>query len=1202
MAQRRLKQNFNEVQAILDAVGQKVDKIEGKGLSANDYTDQDKNKLASVEEDAQENVIEVIEADGVELPIENKTVTIPAHKQSDWSQNDSSGKDYIKNRTHWEENGVVHKLHPKFLDMDTAPTSGSTKPVMSGGVKEALDGKQDVISDLADIRHGAGLGETAYQKPSAGIPASDLAAGVIPDVSGFITRTVNDLANYYLKSETYTKEEVAALIGAIRQFHYEVYAALPATGEGNVLYLIGPTGSGSDKYEEYVYANNGWVKIGDTSIDMSGYVTIDALNQALAGYVTSAALATALTGKVGSETIHNIVELTQAEYDALQTKRGDTMYITTDTTKVYIGSRLIKENVKANEEDIDFDSSDKLQFADRVYDSSTPDGLGYVILRKNKTFAQQVTATNTVYEIRYDFDLGAASVTIPAGCVLKFNGGSVVNGTIVGAKTLINSENMCFGKDVTISGTWSNETIYTKWLDFVSSNDGTTDNSVCFKQLQGLINGTRGCKVEFEPGYYQTQIIGMEPEAYVDVDGTTYPKWAMNTYAVDGRIVLNIMEVPYVDINLNGSTIKAINITCPGWNMLRLTGVEKGYVHDGTLIGMADGFSYPAYVNYTGGVVSNYEFSSLLVQSGGFCKVNNISCKYATGDGIMVGSGLWYFRAGDVRPSGVVSANGVVYFPAGGYTIENCEVSYCGRNGITLHSSDEGSLTGCHIHHIGSDGGNGVIGTDGVKGMNPRAGIDVEFEDGQGLKPVMSWDNLYIHDCGRTSFTFSATQSRMRQFSATNCQFIRFGSPNNMNAEGTMTFSGCHFEHNGGEAGLIGAGITYTDCEFILKARSITLGAVTFVNCVFDDQIEDTGSDMVFAQSQYKSVFRGCKLTVRHNIGYLQDKTFYDCVLNLYAKTFIYACGIECYNCEFNKDPEDDTVYSYSWSPGNYAAQTRGHFWFIGCRFDRLRGTGGGTGDFSLNTGDYPVVFDGCKFGALSFYHGESRSNITIRNSQMDTLFIGKYNDGGDTVKPLVFDNCDIGGIASSATGNRPTEMTGCRVGVLSGGNYKLRMINFTRCVVTNNGARNANYPDTYVVGVESVFDFKVATATVNFDLTDCYVKGAVTEATFAGTKKGCTFETPLPVIGSSQPSGGMLPNVFYTLGELAGDTTFTLATATDNTIVNHYYWTFDTPSTAPTITWPTGLTWVGGSAPTLAASKHYERSVINGVAAYMEV
>jgi energy-coupling factor transporter ATP-binding protein EcfA2 len=104
------------------------------------------------------------------------------------------------------------------------------------------------------------------------------------------------------------------------------------------------------------------------------------------------------------------------------------------------------------------------------------------------------------------------------------------------------------------------------------------------------------------------------------------------------------------------------------------------------------------------------------------------------------------------------------------------------------------------------------------------------------------------------------------------------------------------------------------------------------------------------------------------------------------------------------------------------------------------------------------------------------------------------------------------------------------------------------------------------------------------------------------GKSEQDAYDIANPAVGSSQPSGGFLPNVFYALGELAGDTTFALATPADNTIVNHYYWTFDTPSTAPTITWPTGLTWVGGSAPTLAASKHYEVSIINGVAAYMEV
>ena len=41
-----------------------------------------------------------------------------------------------------------------------------------------LAGKQDVISDLATIRSGAAAGATAYQKPSGGIPKTDLASGV----------------------------------------------------------------------------------------------------------------------------------------------------------------------------------------------------------------------------------------------------------------------------------------------------------------------------------------------------------------------------------------------------------------------------------------------------------------------------------------------------------------------------------------------------------------------------------------------------------------------------------------------------------------------------------------------------------------------------------------------------------------------------------------------------------------------------------------------------------------------------------------------------------------------------------------------------------------------------------------------------------------------------------------------------------------
>ena len=106
-----------------------------------------------------------------------------------------------------------------------------------------------------------------------------------------------------------------------------MYPTLPQTGASNVLYLIGPTGTGADKYEEYVYANNAFTKIGDTSIDLSGYVTTQALNTALADYVTSSALSTALAGK--EDTANKKTTIAGNEGD-------DTYYPSTKAVAVYV--------------------------------------------------------------------------------------------------------------------------------------------------------------------------------------------------------------------------------------------------------------------------------------------------------------------------------------------------------------------------------------------------------------------------------------------------------------------------------------------------------------------------------------------------------------------------------------------------------------------------------------------------------------------------------------------------------------------------------------------------------------------------------------------------------------------------------------------------------------------------------------------------
>ena len=91
-----------------------------------------------------------------------------------------------------------------------------------------------------------------------------------------------------------------------------------------------------------------------------------------------------------------------------------------------------------------------LKFADRAYNPNNFSGKGYRILRKNivdgrNVLTQEmVNEPDTVYEIRYDFDLDGGQITIPENCILKFEGGSLNNGTLTGNDTvLLNEKVLC---------------------------------------------------------------------------------------------------------------------------------------------------------------------------------------------------------------------------------------------------------------------------------------------------------------------------------------------------------------------------------------------------------------------------------------------------------------------------------------------------------------------------------------------------------------------------------------------------------------------------------------------------------------------------------------------------------------------------------------------------------------------------------------
>ena len=78
----------NKFATITDLNG-KVDKVDGKGLSTNDYTTAEKNKLSGVTSGAQVNVIETIKVNGAALTPTSKAVNITVPTKTSDITNDS---------------------------------------------------------------------------------------------------------------------------------------------------------------------------------------------------------------------------------------------------------------------------------------------------------------------------------------------------------------------------------------------------------------------------------------------------------------------------------------------------------------------------------------------------------------------------------------------------------------------------------------------------------------------------------------------------------------------------------------------------------------------------------------------------------------------------------------------------------------------------------------------------------------------------------------------------------------------------------------------------------------------------------------------------------------------------------------------------------------------------------------------------------
>ena len=168
--------------------------------------------------------------------------------------------------------------------------------------KEIKKVAEDVAKEISDINIPSKVSDLENDTgfiTTSDIPAIPEKVSDLTNDSEFVTKVVNDLVNYYLKSETYSKTEVDTLVSTVANIKFEIVNTLPTDNiKTNVIYLVPKSnltvGNVKEEYINLDGTTTGWERIGDTDIDLEGYVTTDSLNTTLADYVTSSNLNTRL--------------------------------------------------------------------------------------------------------------------------------------------------------------------------------------------------------------------------------------------------------------------------------------------------------------------------------------------------------------------------------------------------------------------------------------------------------------------------------------------------------------------------------------------------------------------------------------------------------------------------------------------------------------------------------------------------------------------------------------------------------------------------------------------------------------------------------------------------------------------------------------------------------------------------------------------
>ena len=250
----------SKVKALLSG---KVDKETGKGLSTNDYTTAEKNKLSGIATGAEvnQNAFSNIAVGTTTIQADSKTDTLTLTAGSNITLTPNATSDSIE----------IKATNTTYDD-----ATQSTHGLMSTTDKTKLDGIAEGATANVGTITGVSMNGTSVATSGVAnitsLPASILNGAIKNGVTA-TTQTAGDNSTK-VATTAFVKTAVDNAISSITGIEFQIVTTLPTTGKTGVIYLMSNSGTAPNIYDEYIWiaSTSKYEKIGSTDVDLSGYV------------------------------------------------------------------------------------------------------------------------------------------------------------------------------------------------------------------------------------------------------------------------------------------------------------------------------------------------------------------------------------------------------------------------------------------------------------------------------------------------------------------------------------------------------------------------------------------------------------------------------------------------------------------------------------------------------------------------------------------------------------------------------------------------------------------------------------------------------------------------------------------------------------------------------------------------------------------